>query len=174
MFEVIAEHFLQGRRIAGVLVSGNLVRRRSGDRHGGAEERLGGFLIAGLAQVDVDQVAVAVDRSVRAIAYEKSGRWFTAEKPLLRAEERTDAGSSAFRHPQSELIAPLPQEAAPAFNNRKLHMRLPCPRPRLTGAGCRGCLQCRRSARPSTARRCRGRPCGRRGHWGDVARTRPP
>jgi hypothetical protein len=25
------------------------------------------------------------------------------------------------------LIAPLLQEAAPAFNNRKLHMRLPCP-----------------------------------------------
>src|ERR687898_336974 len=61
----------------------------------------------------------------RAIAYEKSGRWFTAEEPLLRAEERTDAGSSAFQHPQSELIAPLLQEAAPAFNNRKLHIRLP-------------------------------------------------
>ena len=62
----------------------------------------------------------------RAIAYEKSGRWFTAEEPLLRAKERTDAGSSAFRHPRSELIAPLPQEVEPAFNNRKLHMRLPC------------------------------------------------
>src|SRR3954451_9517105 len=61
----------------------------------------------------------------RAIAYEKSGRWFTAEEPFLRAKERTDAGSSAFRHPRSELIAPLPQEAEPAFNNRKLHMRLP-------------------------------------------------
>src|SRR4051812_634765 len=63
----------------------------------------------------------------RAIAYEKSGRWFTAEEPFLRAKERTDAGSSAFRHPRSELIAPLPQEVEPAFNNRKLHMRLPCP-----------------------------------------------
>src|SRR4051812_11807123 len=62
----------------------------------------------------------------RAIAYEKSGRWFTAEEPFLRAKERTDAGSSAFRHPRSELIAPLPQEVEPAFNNRKLHMRLPC------------------------------------------------
>src|SRR3954453_16015388 len=61
----------------------------------------------------------------RAIAYEKSGRWFTAEEPFLRAKERTDAGSSAFRHPRSELIAPLPQEVEPAFNNRKLHMRLP-------------------------------------------------
>src|SRR4051794_13751443 len=64
----------------------------------------------------------------RAIAYEKSGRWFTAEDPFLRAKERTDAGSSAFRHPRSELIAPLPQEVEPAFNNRKLHMRLPCGR----------------------------------------------
>ena len=62
----------------------------------------------------------------RAIAYEKSGRRFDAEDPLLRAKERIDAGSSPFRHPRSELIAPLLQEAAPAFNNRKLHMRLPC------------------------------------------------
>src|SRR3954468_19477449 len=62
----------------------------------------------------------------RAIAYEKFGRWFDAEEPLLRAKERTDAGSSALRHPRSELIAPLPQEVEPAFNNRKLHMRLPC------------------------------------------------
>src|SRR5918993_685777 len=61
----------------------------------------------------------------RAIAYEKSGRWFTAEEPLLRAKERTDAGSSAFRYPRSELKAPLRQEVEPAFNNRKLHMRLP-------------------------------------------------
>src|SRR4051812_44630649 len=64
--------------------------------------------------------------SIRAIAYEKSGRWFTTEEPFLRAKERTDAGSSAFRHPRSELIAPLPQEVEPAFNNRKLYMRLPC------------------------------------------------
>jgi hypothetical protein len=62
----------------------------------------------------------------RAIAYEKSGRWFNIAEPLLRAKERTDAGSSAFRHPRSELIVPLPQEAGPAFNNRKVHMRLPC------------------------------------------------
>src|SRR4051812_50147113 len=63
----------------------------------------------------------------RAIAYEKPGRWFTAEEPFLRAKEHTDAGSAAFRHPRSELIAPLPQEVEPAFNNRKLHMRLPWP-----------------------------------------------
>jgi hypothetical protein len=65
MFEVTAEHLLQGRRVAGVLVGGDLVRRRSGDRDGGAEERFGGFLVASLAQVDVDQVAVAVDRPVQ-------------------------------------------------------------------------------------------------------------
>src|SRR4051812_11274467 len=45
--------------------------------------------------------------------------------PFLRAKERTDAGSSALRHPRSELITPPPQEVEPAFNNRKLHMRLP-------------------------------------------------
>src|SRR3954467_14329860 len=71
---------------------------------------------------------MATFRLSRAIAYEKSGRWFTAEEPFLRAKERTDAGSSAFRHPRSELTAPLPQEVEPAFNNRKLHMRLPWPR----------------------------------------------
>jgi hypothetical protein len=67
VFEVVTEDLLQGRRIAGVLVGGDLVRRRSGDRHRGAEERFGGFLIAGLAQVDVDQVAVAVDRPVQVL-----------------------------------------------------------------------------------------------------------
>src|SRR4051795_8590062 len=67
----------------------------------------------------------------RAIAYEKFGRWFDAEEPLLRAKERTDAGSSPFRHPRSKLIAPLLQEAPSAFNNRKLHMRLPCRKPAL-------------------------------------------
>src|SRR3954465_4947738 len=72
---------------------------------------------------------------VRAIAYEKSGRWFTAEEPFLRAKERTDVGSSAFRHPRSELIAPLPQEVEPAFNNRKLHMRLPWVMPVLRLSG---------------------------------------
>ena len=65
MFDVIAEDLVEGRRVAGVPVSRDLFRRCSGDRHGRAEERLGGFLIAGLAQVDVDQVAVAVDRPVQ-------------------------------------------------------------------------------------------------------------
>ena len=67
MFEVIAEDLVEGRRVAGVLVSRDLVRRCSGDRHGGAEERLSGFLIAGLAQVDVNQVAVTVDRPVQVL-----------------------------------------------------------------------------------------------------------
>jgi hypothetical protein len=65
VFEVVTKHLLQGRRVAGVLIGGDLVRHGSGDRHGGAEERFGGFLIVGLAQVDVDQVAVAVDRPVQ-------------------------------------------------------------------------------------------------------------
>ena len=50
-----------------MLVSRDLVRRCSGYRHGGAEERLGGFLIAGLAQVDIDQIAIAVDRPVQVL-----------------------------------------------------------------------------------------------------------
>src|SRR3954447_12778140 len=83
----------------------------------------------------------------RAIAYEKFGRWFDAEEPLLRAKERTDAGSSPFRHPRSELIAPLLQEAPPAFNNRKLHMRLPWDGP---AAPCKG--------QPDTGSRHRNRP----------------
>ena len=65
MFGVIAEDLVEGWRVAGVLVRSDLVRRCSGHRHGGAEERLGGFLIAGFAQVDVNQVAVAVDRPVQ-------------------------------------------------------------------------------------------------------------
>jgi hypothetical protein len=67
VFEVITEDLVESRRVAGVLVSRDLVRGGSGDRHGGAEERLGGFLIAGLAQVDIDQVAVAVDRPVQVL-----------------------------------------------------------------------------------------------------------
>jgi hypothetical protein len=67
MFEVIAEDLVEGRRVAGVLVSRDLVRGGSGDRDGRAEERLGGFLIAGFAQVDVDQGAVTVDRPVQVL-----------------------------------------------------------------------------------------------------------
>src|SRR3954463_1749975 len=85
----------------------------------------------------------------RAIAYEKSGRWFNTEEPLLRAKERTDAGSSAFRHPRSELIAPLPQEVEPAFNNRKLHMRLPWIKP-CSMPGTWPTLAISRSSHPST------------------------
>src|SRR3954467_4223117 len=57
----------------------------------------------------VPSVQIGEGASPRAIAYEKSGRWFTAEEHFLRAKERTDAGSSAFRHPRSELTAPLPK-----------------------------------------------------------------
>jgi hypothetical protein len=65
VFEVIAEDLIEGRRVAGVLVGGDLVRRRSGHRDGRAEEGFGGFLIASFAQVDIDQVVVAVDRPVQ-------------------------------------------------------------------------------------------------------------
>ena len=51
VFEVITEDLVESRRVAGVLVSCDLVRRGSSDRHGRAEEGFGGFLIAGLAQV---------------------------------------------------------------------------------------------------------------------------
>jgi hypothetical protein len=67
VFEVVTEDLVEGRRVAGVLVSRDLVRRCSSDRHGGAEERFGGFLIAGLAQVDVDQIAVAVNCAVQVL-----------------------------------------------------------------------------------------------------------
>src|SRR3954452_15726775 len=99
-------------------------------------------------------IAVQRDRlNTRAIAYEKSGRWFTAEEPFLRAQERTDAGSSAFRHPRSELIAPLPQEVEPAFNNRKIHMRLPCIRTWSICTGRRNCASTCSSGWPSSAPR---------------------
>jgi hypothetical protein len=65
MFEVIAEDLVEGWRVAGVLISGDLVRGCSGNRHGRTEEGFGGFLIAGFAQVDVNQVAVTVDRPVQ-------------------------------------------------------------------------------------------------------------
>ena len=67
MFDVIAEDLIESRRVTGVLVSRDLVRRRSGDRHGGAEERLGGFLIAAFAQIDVNQITVAVDCPVQVL-----------------------------------------------------------------------------------------------------------
>src|SRR3954454_19010448 len=50
--------------IAGMAVGGDLLGLDLGDRLGGAEEGLGGGHIAGLAQVNIDQVAVAVDRPV--------------------------------------------------------------------------------------------------------------
>src|SRR4051812_31001860 len=53
-----------GLGIAGVPVSGDLLGLDLGDRPGGAEERLGRGHVAGLAEVDVDQVTVAVDRPV--------------------------------------------------------------------------------------------------------------
>src|SRR5687767_15387000 len=48
--------------IAGMAVGGDPLGLDLGDRSGGAEERLGGSHIAGFTQVDVDQVAVTIDR----------------------------------------------------------------------------------------------------------------
>src|SRR3954451_3011843 len=60
--DLIAE-FL-GVGAAGMAVGGDLLGLDLGDRSGRAEEFLGGSHVAGLAQVDVDQGAVAVDRPV--------------------------------------------------------------------------------------------------------------
>src|SRR4051794_6223612 len=58
--DLIAE-FL-GVGVAGMAVGGDLLGLDLGDRSGRAEEFLGGSHVAGLAQVDVDQIAV--DRPV--------------------------------------------------------------------------------------------------------------
>ena len=96
MFDVIAEDLVGGRRVAGVLVSRDLVRRRSGDRHGGAEERLSGFLIAGLAQVDVNQIAVAVDRPVQVLPLARN---FDVRLTLLaKSTIRPEDARNPIRH----------------------------------------------------------------------------
>jgi hypothetical protein len=50
-----------GPGIAGVSVGGDLLGLDLGDRPGGAEERPGGGHVAGFTEIDVDQIAVAVD-----------------------------------------------------------------------------------------------------------------
>ena len=64
MVDVRAEFVSDGLGIAGVPVSGDLLGLDLGDRSGGAEERLGGSHIAGLTEIDIDQVAVTIDRPV--------------------------------------------------------------------------------------------------------------
>src|SRR4051812_40419801 len=64
VINVRAEFVGDGLGIAGVPVGGDLLGLDLGDRLGGAEERLGGGHIAGLTEIDVDQVAVAIDRPV--------------------------------------------------------------------------------------------------------------
>ena len=61
---VRAEFVGDGLGIAGMAVGGDLLGLDLGDRSGGAEERLGGSYIAGLAEEDVDQIAIAIDRTV--------------------------------------------------------------------------------------------------------------
>src|SRR4051812_1783616 len=65
VINVRAEFLGDGLRVAGMTVGGDLLGLDLGDRLGGAEERFGGGHISGLAEVDVDQIAVAVDRPVQ-------------------------------------------------------------------------------------------------------------
>ena len=65
MVNVRAEFVGDGLGVAGVAVGGDLLGLDLGDRLGGAEERLGRGHVAGFAEVDVDQGAVAVDRPVQ-------------------------------------------------------------------------------------------------------------
>ena len=107
-------------------VSRDLFRRCSGDRHGRAEERLGGFLIAGLAQVDVDQVAVAVDRPVQVLplASHLDVRLTLLAKSTIRPED----ARNPIRHLGLELdFAPsiAAQMADSEFANSVVPWRLP-------------------------------------------------
>ena len=61
----IPEYLREGRRIAGVLVRRDRVGCAAGSLDGGAEESLGGDLVAVFAEVNVDQSAVGVDRPVQ-------------------------------------------------------------------------------------------------------------
>ena len=65
MVDVRAEFLGNGSGIAGMAVGGDLLGLDLGDRSGRAEECLGRGHVAGFAEVDVDQVAVAVDRPVQ-------------------------------------------------------------------------------------------------------------
>jgi transposase len=62
--DIRAEFLGDGPGIAGVAVGGDLLGFDLGDRPGRAEERLGRGHVAGLAEENVDQVAVSVDRPV--------------------------------------------------------------------------------------------------------------
>ena len=62
--DVRAEFLGDGLRVAGMTVGGDLLGLDLGDRPGGAEECLGRGHISGLAEIDVDQGAVAIDRPV--------------------------------------------------------------------------------------------------------------
>lgn len=61
MVDVRAEFVGDDPGITGMAVGGDLLRFDLGDRSGAMEERPGGSHVAGPAQVDVDQVAIAVD-----------------------------------------------------------------------------------------------------------------
>src|SRR3954470_6872433 len=130
MFEVIAEDLVEGRRVAGVLVSRDLVRRCSGDRHGRAEERLGGFLIAGRAQVDIDQVAVAVDRPVQVLPLAshldvRSSIYQLRPALPLRRRRRASVSSGASLASQSRIASWLntrPRSSRISAKSRRLSL----------------------------------------------------
>src|SRR4051812_33540858 len=63
--DVRAEFLGDGLGIAGMAVGGDLLGLDLGDRPRGAEECLGRGHIAGFAEVNIDQIAVAVDRPVK-------------------------------------------------------------------------------------------------------------
>jgi len=67
MLDLVSEHLFQGRRVAGILVRRDGLRDNACFLHGGAEEGLGGGLVAGGAEEDIDQIVVAVAGSVQVL-----------------------------------------------------------------------------------------------------------
>ena len=62
VLDVRAEFVGNGPGVAGVTVGGDLPGLDLGDRPGGAKEILGRSHVAGFTEIDVDQIAVAIDR----------------------------------------------------------------------------------------------------------------
>ena len=62
--DVRAEFVGNGLGVAGMAFGGDLLGLDLSDRSGGAEECLGGSHVAGFTEINIDQVAVAVNRPV--------------------------------------------------------------------------------------------------------------
>src|SRR5918993_1882238 len=98
--DVLAKFLGNGLGIAGVAVGGDLLGLDLGDRSGGAEERLGD--IAGLAQVDVDQVAVDCPIEIAPLAGDFDVGLIDVPAPLpARRLRRPSASSGASLASQS-------------------------------------------------------------------------